>query len=44
MVPRRSPTAQGAAMREILRSNILLPPHEADDVLDRLHGFGGERL
>src|SRR5258707_5462916 len=51
MVPRRLAAAQGAVLPgfclfcPIFAGDWkLLSPHEADDVLDRLHGFGGERL
>ena len=48
MVPRRWTAAQGAVLPVFWLSSAgdinLLSPHETDDVLDRFHDFGGERL
>ena len=48
MVARRLAAAQGADRLVFWQGSVgdinLLSPHKPDDVLDRLHGFGGERL
>jgi hypothetical protein len=42
MVPWRLAVAQGAAPADFPGNLQRLSPHETDDVLDRLHGFGGK--
>ena len=41
---KRGPCPNIAQCKQIRVAEYVSAPHETDDVLDRLHGFGGERL